>query len=442
VTDYYLKSGVGLDTNSGLSWALAKATLNGIAAVATAPGDRVFISHLHAENINTNQNYGSAGNDNNPIKYLCVNDTTGEPPTQAPTGGAVVQGGPAVNSVVIGGGHWYGITFELAPGGVNNINVIFNAAVNSRYESCNFKLNATGNSSKFSFGNGNGRKHFVNCGFRLATAAQALQLTSTDFHWQGGSIIAGGATPTVLFFSPTAGSGNRCLIENVDFSALGVGFTFFAVVQQAQWSTIVRNCRLPAGWTGSLMQGGTPNFTIVGIRVCMYNCWNSTERYKVWIEDFAGTIRDDATITRVGGNPYTLKLTSNAKNLNGQPTTALRTDELVRKITTIGNPVTISAHVCSDTATPIDNSQAWIEVSYLSAAGHPLGTLVSDSAALLMTPAAQDAGDAWNTGAMANPDRRKLSVTFIPQRVGYVHAKVHWNKPSSVLYVDEMLELS
>jgi len=440
MTDYYLRSTTGADVNSGLTWALAKATLAGVSLVATVAGDRVFISQAHAENLNTNQNYGGASSDNNPVRYICANDATGEPPTAGATT-AVVQTGNAISSWSIQAGHWYGITFEIGVGNANNVSATFNNGVNCRYENCTFKLNATGASGRFQSIAGTGRKHFLNSNFRFANSAHNITIGGADFHWQGGSIVAGGVTPIAIFGNYVASSANRVLIEGVDFSALAATVHFFQTVHQAPWQTIVRNCKLPAAWSGNLVNG--VNFVTVGCRVCMYNCWNSAARYKVWIEDFAGTIRDETSIVRLAGNTTSLKLTANAKNLNGQPTTALRTDEFVRRNTNIGTPITVSAYVLSDTATPINDSQAWIEVEYLSDSGSPISTHITDGlASPIATPATQAAGPSWNSGAMTNPDSRKLSVTLTPQRIGYIHAKVCWNKASSILYVDPILDIT
>jgi len=69
------------------------------------------------------------------------------------------------------------------------------------------------------------------------------------------------------------------------------------------------------------------------------------------------------------------------------------------------------------------------------------GDLADDRAAdLLATPAAQATSTAlWTTTGMSNPNMQKLSVTVTPGKIGPVTARVYLAKPSTTVYVNQLI---
>src|SRR3972149_1584016 len=80
---YYVRSTDGSDADTGLTWALAKATLVGALAVAAA-GERIWVSQAHAETQASAMTLTSAGTESSPVEILCGNDAA-EPPTAMAT---------------------------------------------------------------------------------------------------------------------------------------------------------------------------------------------------------------------------------------------------------------------------------------------------------------------------------------------------------------------
>src|SRR3990167_9113060 len=97
---YYVRSTDGSDADTGLTWALAKATLVGALAVAAA-GERIWVSQAHAETQASAMTLTSAGTEALPVEILCGNDAA-EPPTALATTATVTTTG--ANALSLAGG--------------------------------------------------------------------------------------------------------------------------------------------------------------------------------------------------------------------------------------------------------------------------------------------------------------------------------------------------
>lgn len=116
MANFYVRSTDGSDIDGGTTWALAKATLAGALAVATA-GDTIFVSDNHAETQASAMTLSSQGTAASPVRILCVDDAA-EPPTALATTATVTTTG-SFAMAFHGFAYCYGITFSSGSGAVN-----------------------------------------------------------------------------------------------------------------------------------------------------------------------------------------------------------------------------------------------------------------------------------------------------------------------------------
>lgn len=443
MADYYVRSTDGIDADSGATWALAKASINGFAA-ADAAGDTCYVSQVHADSTGSSQTWALAGTVAAPTRIIGVSDAS-EPPTAVATGASVTT---TANAILTKTGSFYerGITYFIGTGtgspGIINQN---GAQV---YEDCSFQTVATGN-AYVKFGESTRtdlqKVTLKNVTFKFASTGARINIES-EFRWEGGSILAGGATPVSLCYAlPRTIS--DALITGVDFSNLASTFSFFNNAITFAFHPIVRNCKLPAGWPSGSNGLFNAAPTQPGVRAEMHNCDGGDTNYRLRIEDYAGTITTEIVVVCAGGStdgatPYSLKLASTA---NANATCApLDTPELPAVWSSVvGAPVTVTVDVLSDGANLTDG-EIWLDVQYLGTSGFPLSIFASDAKTdILAAPADQAVSTAnWTTTGLTTPNKQKLSVTITPQEAGFIQARVVLAKASKTVYVDNKLQVA
>jgi len=179
----------------------------------------------------------------------------------------------------------------------------------------------------------------------------------------------------------------------------------------------------------------------------MHNCDSGDTNYRLWVEDFGGSVVQSTTIYNNAGasdgtTPISWKMVSNS---SARFPCALRTPEIVKWNETTTGTLTASVEVVFDGATDLDNDEIWLEVEYLGTSGRPLSLFADDAAAdIFATTAAQANGSAtWTgTGGFTNENKHTLSVSFDPKEKGYIHAVVCLAKASTTVYVDPLLTVS
>jgi hypothetical protein len=313
------------------------------------------------------------------------------------------------------------------------------------YEKCLFKLNNTSTSSIVSLlasnGSQAGKTKIIDSEFRFNRA---------DIHnivLCGATEIVGGSVTSTSTFTGqvfsgfgSSGEGSFATIAGVDFSSMGSSVTLVKSVgaSSAPGTIEFRNCKLPASWTGSLMQSGS---TQAGWRVSMYNCDSADTNYRLWVEDFWGSIKSETTLVKSGGASdgvtalsWKMVTNSNANNAIGM----LVTDSIVIWNSAVGTSKTLTIDILHDNATNLTDAEVWVEVEYLGTSGYPLGSLVSDQLSNPLSSAADQAASSatWTTTGLTNPNKQKLEVSFTPQEAGLVRARVYLAKPSYTIYVD------
>jgi len=432
---YYVRSTDGSNADDGSTWALAEADLN---TPTWAAGDVIYVSQAHAQTVaGTAVTIATNGTAANPTKIICVNDAA-EPPTAVSTGATVATTTSGILQVT-GSCYVYGIQFDHGSG-ANTTSLGLNSAASGaavqHYEQCKFNCNVTSTGGRIGVGTNSGSATgseitWTNCEAKFANASQGIGFTNVKFRWNGGAITSGGTALTGSLFKSASGAGRMTdlLVTGVDLSGLGAACSIFDATTMQRG--VVRGCKLPASWSGALSTG-----TIVtGFRAEMYDCASGDTHHSFWIEDYPGSVREEATIVRTGGAARSMKFVTNA---NAEfPAVPLVGPEVFIPNTSTGSSVTVEAEIITDNVTLAD-AEIWLEVAAKTTSGSTQSTWNRDVvASILATPANQTTSSAtWTTTGLTTPVKQTLSVSFTPQEEGAFIARVVVCKASTTVYVD------
>lgn len=439
MADIYVRSTDGSNADSGATWALAKADLTGAAAIDAA-GDTIWLSQSHAESTAGAVSIALAGTPASPVRVLCGNDAAAPPTALASTASVTTTG--ANTLAISGSAYFYGVNFTVG----STITLNNGSASNTQtYENCSFYLTNNGSAGQFRMCASN------NATFTTTLINPVLRFTNANNYWagngalyvRGGSFHASTATPTSLLRFDTDRSNSRIEIDGMDFSNLASTVNLFAggASSVASGRAVLRNCRLPASWSGGLLSSAP---AAPGQRYEMWNCDSADTNYRVWIEEYAGSIKHNTAIYRDGfsggtKHSYVFASTANAS----YPAVPLTGPDFFADNSTTGSSVTATVEVVTDGVT-LKDDEAWLEVMYMGTSGVPLGTWVRDCKADVLATAANQttSTESWTTTGLASPVKQKLSVTFTPQEAGYVIGRVMLAKASTTVYVDPQLTLT
>lgn len=435
----YARSTDGNNTDDGSTWALAKATLAGAAAIDAA-GDTIWVSQAHNESTAAAVTCAWAGTRASPTRVLCGSDAA-EPPTSLSTAGVMTT---TLGSGITWNGfaYTYGLTFSVGSG--NNIATFTASSGGSEkqiYENCSIRLPNTQGTSAITSG-ANTHIVYKNCTFRFGSAGQGFTVNGV-LHIDGGSILSGGTNITTLLKGFSAGS--FVLVENFDMSAMSSALALSISPATVHATVIFRNCKLPASWTGTLVASITSH-----ARVSMYNCDDGNTNYRLRVIDYEGNIYSETTLVRSGGatdaaTPISWRMVSTANpSFAAQP---LYSDPIAVWVEPAGSPggnQTLTLEILHDSATNLKDDEVWLEVAHLNSGTSYLGGVTSDAkASPVATAADQDTSSAtWTTTGMSNPNEQKLVVTVAPARAGFLYCRVALAKASKTIYADPLVTVA
>lgn len=445
MANLYVRSTDGSDADNGSTWALAKATLSGAAAIDSA-GDVIYVSDAHAESTAGAITIALAGTAASPTKIICGDDAA-EPPTTSTTTGTITTTGASAITLTNGGSAFYqGLGFYCGTGTTAaNIGLINNnSTVN--FSSCHLELVNTGSGASIN-ANGSGTHiHFHECTFKFAAAGQGILFSGSPCMLviDGGSLSSGGTSPTAFL----KGAANWAEAEISGFDLSNASSTVnLCSGGVLGFRTVWKNCRLPASWSGSAASGTMALFE----RHEVYNCDSADTNYRLIIKDYAGTILSSTSVYNdAGATDGTTRISwEMASGANAEfPHLGLVSPEIVKWNETTGSAITATVEIVhnsqgSGTNGVLNDDECWLEVMYLGTSGVPLGTHITDRKSdVLAAATAQDTSSAAWTGDSAGWDTQKLSVTFTPQEKGFIHARVIVAKASATVYVDPLITVS
>jgi hypothetical protein len=437
----YVRSTDGSDSDDGSTWALAKASLAGAAAIDSTTDNVIYVSQAHAESQSADISLAWAGTKASPTYVVCVNDGAAPPTAVAATGSVLTTGNIALNNtsnyayfsgLIFTAGSGQSLTRALRTGISQSVTVV---------EGCKLRLATTGNGQIETASSTNSVTKWLNTTLRFASTGQSIQIPAAgcDLLWSGGGIESGGSIPNTLFTTLSASS--DLLVEGCDFTLLNGSQTLFSSASQ-NIRAVLRNVKFGASWTGAL-HNSTPG---ANSRFALYNYTVGSNKFGMLIAAHYGTLQSETTIVRTGGASdgdagLSWKMVSNADA--EYPYATLNTDEIVRWNETTGSSVTVTVEVITDNVTLTD-AQCWLEVQYLSETGTLLGAFGSDAKADILATAANQttSSETWTTTGLTTPVKQKLSVSFTPQQKGFIHATVKLARASTTVYVCPKLEVT
>lgn len=426
----YVRSTDGNNADNGSTWALAKATLAGAQAIAAA-GDDVDGSQVHAESTAGPVSLDFPGTDSAPVRVMCGNDGA-QPPTSAATSAVVATSDSNSISINPGSGvvYYRGFTFipgnSGSPGGGAYLGITEGAGT-TMLESCSLQTPSPSSGAIMLVGGASASfTRFVNVTVKFGAAGQSMVIGGY-FHWNGGSLLAGGTSPTTLL---TDAAAQNVLIENVDLSQADPAMNLCDNNGQNR-NIKFRDCKLPASWAGALNLS-TPGY---GSVFDLMNCDSAGTTHKLHRQTAFGDVYDESTIVRTGGGAISFKFATNANA--GFPEKALRAPEVV--VWARSGSRTITLEFVHDSLSALNNDDIWFEAAYLGASGAPLGSVATTAKASPFASASAHTSSSatWTTSGLTNPKKQKMAVTVTTAIDGYVHIVTHMTKASYTVYVDE-----
>ena len=443
----YVRSGAA-GAADGTSWADAYTTI-AAAVTASSAGDRIWVADDHSFTANAAISW-TCPTAFPGIQILGVDTHTVEPPTGLVSSPTAVEavGATGASFGVTGEVYMYGI---ILTGGTNNSSansVLLNNAtgnVRQTYENCKFVLATTNSGTNIRIGvagSSSSVSHRMvvrNCEFQFANVQQGIQIGTANTELSDITVNGSATTPTTLFKGLNAAHG---IADIIDCDLSSPASTNLVVPSTSQTQLTFRNCEIPASI--NILSAAIAG---EGFIVRVHNCDSGDTRTRIATHTVRGSIvTQTSTRVRTGGATDaegTLFSWLMTGATDTSVTHSLVSDEIAIWNDTVGSAVTATIEILRDNATNLQNDEIWMEASYLGTSGVPLGTGVSDRVASVMATAAdQDASSVtWDTTGMTNPNKQKLSVTFTPQEVGYIIAKVKLGTNTSV-YVDPVITLS
>lgn len=453
MADFYLKSGASGAAN-GSSWTDAFTTMSA-AANGMSAGDTLFVSNNHAESSATSQTIPFPGTLASPCRIICVSDAATPPTAVATTATVTTTGGSSIN--IRGCFRMYGISFDCGSSSSSASLTLCGTDQDYQiYKDCNFRINTSSGSGNILIGITSSSFEssctWENVGIRFGGALQGIRPGQSRLRWRGGSLLSGGVQPVALIVVQPDHLDVQ--IDGVDFSNASASMDVANAAASGAGLAVLRNCKLPTSWSGSL---GTPSG--FNVRIEMYNCDSGDTNYKFRASDYAGTIAEDTGVYHDGGasdgtTPLSWKLTGSA---NAEyPAIRLETPEIATWNETVdGSTVTVSVEIAHDGASALKDNEIWLEVQALTTSGFPLSTFVSDeisgnniidhatNAAAQATSSETWTGDtATGPNGSATWHQLKLSVSVVPREVGWIIGRVCMAKASTAVYVDPQLALA
>lgn len=440
MANLYVYSADGNDADDGSTRALAKATLTGALAIATA-ADTIWLHPSHAEStagavtLITPTTQG--------LRILCAGDWATEPPTSLSTTASVAVGASGSALILRGYAYIYGVNFLGATTSSSSSSVRIGDGIVPNgliLDYCNVELRMSSTSADIAFGVASAAGTddvyvgFNNSTVKLGGVGQSVTLRGGRIRIRGMTVNVAGSTPTSLF-RLASGANSDSIVESSNLST--PAFTnLLDTAGLASASHIkFRNLKIPSGITvvtGTLSGIGGPI-------VDLDNCDSADTNYRKARHMWGGSVVNESTIVRTGGaNDGTSALSWKMTTTDDvtYPQSTLCSPEIAVWNDDVGVSKTLTVEIVSDGIT-FDDNEIWIRAQYLGTSGFPLSTTISDCPANVLTAfAAQDSSSvAWTTTGLSSPSKQKLSVTFTPQEKGFIHVVVEMARVTSVVYV-------
>lgn len=450
MTTYFVDS-AGSNTSPYDTWAKAATQLATVLAVPATNADTIYVAKTHSYTQATALTHTLPTSPG--LKILTVTPSGESGNSGLATGAIEGCSTGNVGYQMNGFGYVYGMTLQ----GSSNANSSCTVGINNTsnpggiyLENCSLVLRSV-SSPVIPLGpSGNNTDDILNvlrnCTFKFAAAGSSILLRVGRHHLQNCSLDAAGSVPTTLFTGSNI-AGGTALVEASDLS--GRAFTNVAnIAWSSTYDLTMRNCKFPSGpGERTTLTTGTPSGP-GGLELKCHNCDSADTQYNFGTSNYMGTVVEETTIVRTGGGAQSHRMDSTANTKF--PELPLTVEGSIYNSTT-GSAKTLTVEYVHDvnvaagqgagSGNAFQDDQLWVEVIHLGTSGVPLGVLDLDDrkADVLATAADQTSSSvAWTTTGLTTPTKGKLTCTFTPQEVGYVHYKVCLAAASKTVYVDAL----
>lgn len=417
----------------------------------TLAQDTIFVSHTHDEtNTSGSAIVGlqttSIGNTHDVLRIICVNDV-GDPATPTTLATTAVVRQHANSTLTLQLAYVRGITFRSGDGSSQSSTTLELGSISTSIllvENCVLRIDTTSSTPRLDLAEGP-IAVVRNCTLRFANIGQTISTNASEggsFTFEDCTIDSSGSAPTTLF-NQTVSGGAQVYIRGCDFSHCEKLFSF--ADPDANTTVFIENTHIgSAPLFDSIGQSAGARPYVRNIRAV--NVGNSAIVNQLRLARNHLTVDRETTLVRTGGaadgvGTYSWKLVT--ANLTLSVEAGHYLDPLLIWNTATGSAKTATVEFLHDSTTALTDDEIWLEVEYLGSTTTPRSSFVADKVTLLGTPAGQAASSAtWTTTGMTNPNKQKLSVTFTPQTVGWVRARVYIAKTNYTLYVDPKITIT
>lgn len=409
MANIYVYSGAG-GAGTGADWTNAFTTMTAAIAAAVA-GDVFLLAHDHNQTQASLLTMTFPGTPANPNRVYSVNRAV---PT--PGGGDLLAGAKIAttgnNAMAVHGSiEVFGVRLTVADG-ANAPSLTLCGTANHRqvWRNCIIDFTqSTGAQTCFIGVNTSETPTEVlwtdNCQFLTGIATQVITCRETRFAWENSTspVTAGANGSRHIIGGTTTETGSHITIRNLDLSALTSASGI--VLQRAAADQItVENCRLPAG-AADIYHATTPDtVTQVGFRLDILRSERlSGINYGQRRYAYGGSLKSDALVTRAGGasdgtTAFSWKIATGAESSWSLPFESLNFGAMNN---VVGSALTVTVEGIANTAALPQNDELWLEVSGLTNATYPLGSMARSARANGLTTPANYATSTASWGATA-----------------------------------------
>lgn len=413
----------------------------------TAAGDTVYVSQNHAEVPASDATCSFAGTIAAPNLIVCVDDTSGTPPTVQAVNQTAIATANNTSYFMNGCYTLEGVGISLGSSGAGLVlwqqGLNTSAAVRQMYKNVELKALSTSGSNQWIIGSASAGNQwhdefvFRNCMFKALNGSATPTLNNIT-RFEGGGMYSGTYHVQGVF---STGRPITVTFDAFDFSALSSSQVLF---RPSTGKYIARNCKLPASWTGTPLY--TAGLSGPGCRAELYNCdsdlGNGTVVYRTYIQDYLGSLQSWPAVQRTSGSNLpgtTWRITPTANTVF--PHLAFESCQTAVWNDTVGSAITLKMFVAQDGGSTLTNADIWMDVQYLSASGIPLTSFLSTQRSSVGTLANYSSSSQTFSG-LTSPNVQEMSLTFTPNVAGYISIRVFTAKPSITVYVCPKPEIS
>lgn len=430
------------------AWAASHARVENLLGAAwLSPGGAGYVDSAHTQTAAAVVNLIVLGTAALPQKILSVSSASA-PPTALSAGAAVSCSGN--NSFQIGNNtntnqaFFYGFSFTQS----GNAGLTL---AGSNYEACSLILSSNNATPAINLGNGKSSS-LTNCQTSFAHASQKIVITTgANIVWRDSPSMVSGTAPTGgLFQGNNINSGASVSVRGCDLSGLGANALVGLANAGLGFTFTFEACRLASGATAT-----TGSFSLHnGTRVNLIRCDSSASSVNQEQDSYEGRATQDVSNYNDAGatdgtTRLSQKIVSGANSSFSFPLYFPNEPESLFAWNNVtGTSKTVSVEIMNDGLT-LTNSDVWIEVEALTNASYPLGS--TQSSAAISTPSiiGGGAGTAyttssatWTTSGITTPVKQTISVTFTPQIIGPLRARICLARPATTVYVDPLLTVT